>query len=69
MKLDKLITVITAMAVAMTFDVFSVANPAAAIGITGLTDNNTLINFDSNNPTATSSVRVTGLQSGSLITC
>ena len=67
MKLYRLITVITAMAVATTFDLFSVAKPAAAIGVTGLTDNNTLINFDSNNPTATISVPVTGLQSGNLI--
>ena len=67
MKLDRLITIITALAVATTFDLLSVAKPAAAIGLTGLTDNNTLINFDSNNPTATSSVPVTGLQSGSLI--
>lgn len=67
MKLDRLITIITALAVATTFNLLSVAKPAAAIGVTGLTDNNTLINFDSNNPTATSSVPVTGLQSGSLI--
>lgn len=67
MKLYRLITVITAMAVATTFDLFSVAKPAAAIGVTGLTDNNTLINFDSNNPAATISVPVTGLQSGNLI--
>lgn len=67
MKLSRLNTIITVLSVATIFDLISVAKPAAAAGLTGLTDNNTLINFDSNNPTATSSVPVTGLQSGNLI--
>lgn len=50
MKLDRLITVITAMAVATTFDLLSVAKPAAAIGVTGLTDNNTLITLTPTTP-------------------
>lgn len=66
MKLDKLITVITALAVATTFELLSVAKPAAAVNITGLTNDNTLINFDSDNPTAISSVSVTGV-SGNLV--
>lgn len=61
MKLNKLATVVTALAVATIFDLLSVAKPAAAVSLVGLTDNNTLVLFDSSAPTATSSTQVTGI--------
>ncbi|AFZ25053.1 hypothetical protein Cylst_2860 [Cylindrospermum stagnale PCC 7417] len=61
MKLNKLATVVTALAVATIFDLLSVAKPAAALTLVGLTDNNTLVLFDSSTPTATSSRQVTGI--------
>ncbi|MBM0740064.1 DUF4394 domain-containing protein [Phormidium sp. CLA17] len=55
-----------ALAAAVTmFDVMSVANPAAAVSLTGLDLQNNLVFFDSNTPgTVTGKVAVTGLQTG-----
>ncbi|MBD2384100.1 DUF4394 domain-containing protein [Cylindrospermum sp. FACHB-282] len=61
MKINKLATVVTALAVATIFDLISVAKPVAAATLVGLTDNNTLVLFDSSTPTATTSTQVTGL--------
>ncbi len=68
MKLNKFNTLITALTVATLFDFLSVAKPAvaASIQLLGLTDNNTIVSFDPNNLTSTSSVAVTGVD-GSLI--
>jgi hypothetical protein len=65
MKLNKLGTVITLLSVATLFDVLSVARSAVAVQLFGLTDNNTIVSFDSDNPTSTSRVGVTGIE-GSL---
>ncbi|WP_414529709.1 DUF4394 domain-containing protein [Nodularia chucula] len=62
MKISKLSTVITALLVATIFDVVSVAKEAAAVSLVGLTENNNLVLFDSNNPTTTSTVSVTGVE-------
>ncbi|MCA1991832.1 MAG: DUF4394 domain-containing protein [Coleofasciculus sp. S288] len=64
MKLNKLGTIITALTVATMFDFLSIAKPAgaASIKLIGLTDSNTLVSFDPNNPTKTKSVGVTGVQ-------
>lgn len=61
MKLSKLSTVITALIVATTFDLLSVAK-AAAVSLVGLTEDNNLVLFDSSNPTITSTVSVTGIE-------
>ncbi|HYW18732.1 MAG TPA: DUF4394 domain-containing protein [Nodularia sp. (in: cyanobacteria)] len=61
MKLSKLSTVITALVVATLFDLVSVAKQAAAVSLVGLTEDNNLVLFDSNNPTITSTVAVTGV--------
>lgn len=61
MKLNKLSTVILALAAVTTFDVVKNTKPAAALGLVGLTDNNGLVLFDSNNPGSTTNVSVTGV--------
>ncbi len=61
MKLSKLSTVITTLAVAAIFDLLSVAKPAAAVSLVGLTEDNNLVLFDSSNPTSTSTVSITGI--------
>ncbi|MDB9374191.1 DUF4394 domain-containing protein [Nodularia sphaerocarpa] len=66
MKLSQLTTVITALLVATIFDVVSVAKQAAAVSLVGLTEDNNLVLFDSNNPSITSTVSVTGVD-GSLL--
>ncbi|MBE9201943.1 MULTISPECIES: DUF4394 domain-containing protein [unclassified Nodularia (in: cyanobacteria)] len=66
MKLTNLGTVITALVVATIFDLVSVAKQAAAVSLVGLTEDNSLVLFDSNNPTITSTVSVTGVD-GSLL--
>ena len=66
MKLSKLGTVFTPLAVATMFNLLSVAKPAAAVSLVGLTDNNTLVLFDSSNPSSINTVSVTGV-SGTLV--
>ncbi|MBF2028603.1 MAG: DUF4394 domain-containing protein [Oscillatoriales cyanobacterium C42_A2020_001] len=61
MKLQTLSTVITAFATAALVDFSSVANPVNAATLAGLTDDNTLLVFDSANPGATNSIQVTGV--------
>lgn len=61
MKLNRFRTVISALAVVSIFNLVSDTKPAAALGLVGLTDNNNLVLFDSNNPTATTSVSITGV--------
>ncbi len=60
MKLSGLNTIITVLSVVTMFDLISVAKPATAVGLTGLTEDNTLIFFDSDSPSSTTSVRVSG---------
>lgn len=68
MKLTRLTTLITALSVATMFDLTSVAKPAAAVNLTGLTEDNTLIRFGSDSPSSTTSVKVTGADlTGTLI--
>lgn len=67
MKLGRLNTIITVLSIATIFDLISVAKPATAVNLTGLTPTNTLINFDSDNPSVTTSVGVTGLGDGNLL--
>ncbi len=62
MKLNRVSTILTALTTVMMFDVLSVAKPAAAVQLTGLTDNNRLVSFDSSNPGSVSSVAITGVQ-------
>ena len=64
MKLDRLSTLIAAL-IATTFGL--VTKPAVAANLTGLTPTNTLVNFDSDNPSVTTSVGVTGLGDGNLL--
>lgn len=64
MKLDRLSTLLAAL-IASTFGL--VAKPATAANLTGLTPTNTLVNFDSDNPSVTTSVGVTGLGDGNLL--
>lgn len=61
MKLNKLTTVILALAAVTTFDLLKNTKPAAAYGLVGLSDNNDLVLFDSDNPTSTTNVSVTGV--------
>lgn len=61
MKLSKLAIVITALVVAGIFDLLSVAKPAAAVSLVGLTEDNNLVLFDSSNPTSTTTVSVSGV--------
>lgn len=67
MKLGRLNTIITVLSIATIFDLLGVAKPATAVNLTGLTPTNTLINFDSNNPSVTTSVNITGLENGNLL--
>lgn len=57
----KLGAAIATLAVATTLDLIGIANPAAAVSLVGLTDNNNLLIFNSSNPTATTTVSVTGI--------
>ncbi len=66
MKLNKLSTVILALATVTTFDLLKNTKPAAAFGLVGLSDNNNLVLFDSDNPASTTNVSVTGID-GSLL--
>ncbi|ODH02805.1 hypothetical protein A4S05_22380 [Nostoc sp. KVJ20] len=61
MKLSQLGTVITALGIAATFDLLSIAKPAAAVSLVGLTEDNNLVIFDSSNPTSNSTISVTGV--------
>ncbi|NMF66059.1 DUF4394 domain-containing protein [Brasilonema octagenarum] len=61
MKLNRFRTVISALAVVTIFNLVSDTKPAAALGLVGLTDNNNLVLFDSDNPTATTNVSITGV--------
>lgn len=61
MKFNRLTTIVTALTVAAISNLLSVAKPAAAVSLVGLTEGNTLVNFDSSNPSSTSSVQVTGI--------
>jgi hypothetical protein len=66
MKLNKLSTVILALAAVTTFDLVKNTKPAAAFGLVGLSDTNDLVLFDSDNPANTTNVSVTGVD-GSLL--
>jgi hypothetical protein len=61
MRLRRTTKVIAALAIATIFAPLSNAKPAAAFGFVGLTDNNNLVLFDSNTPSATTNVSVTGV--------
>lgn len=61
MKLNRLSTVITALTLATVCDLLSVAKPASAVGLIGLTNDNTLVGFDSNSPSTINTVQVTGV--------
>lgn len=61
MKLSKLCKVFTTLVVAGIFDLLSVAKPAAAASLVGLTEDNNLVLFDSSNPTSTTTVSVSGV--------
>ncbi|RCJ23261.1 hypothetical protein A6S26_01510 [Nostoc sp. ATCC 43529] len=61
MKFINLSTVITTLVVAAIFDLLSVAKPAAAVSLVGLTEDNNLVLFDSSNPTSSTTVSVTGV--------
>ena len=60
MKLSKFNTVVALLSVVTVFDFYGAAKPATAVGLAGLTEDNTLIFFDSASPSSTSSVRVSG---------
>jgi hypothetical protein len=64
MKLNKLVTIISTLAVATTLDLLGVANPAnaATIQLTGLTDNNTLVLFNPSDTSSTKTIGVTGVE-------
>lgn len=63
MRLNKLTTAISIATVTTVLNAVGVANPAIAIGITGLDTQNNLVFFDSSAPsTLTGSVAVSGLQ-------
>ncbi|MDZ8109740.1 MAG: DUF4394 domain-containing protein [Nostoc sp. DedQUE12a] len=61
MKFINLSTVITTLVVAAIFDLLSVAKPAAAVSLVGLTEDNNLVLFDSSNPTSSTTVSVSGV--------
>ena len=61
MKLNKLSTIILALAAITTFDLVKNTKPAAAFGLVGLSDTNDLVLFDSENPASTTNVSVTGV--------
>lgn len=60
MRLSRLSTLISALSVATMFELVSVAQSAVAVSLTGLTEDNTLVFFDSDSPGSTSTIRVTG---------
>lgn len=64
MKLSKIGTIVTALTVAAILELLSVAKPADAgsLRLYGLTDSNTLVSFDPNNPSKSKSVAVTGIE-------
>jgi hypothetical protein len=61
MQLQTLSAVMAALATFAVVDLFGVANPAAAIQLTGLTADNQLVSFDSATPGSTTRVSVTGI--------
>jgi Tfp pilus tip-associated adhesin PilY1 len=61
MKLQKLSALLAVFATATVVDLFPAANPAAALQLTGLTDGNKLLRFDSATPGMTTRVSVTGV--------
>lgn len=65
MGFSRFSTAVALVAAVTTFDLVSVANPAAAVSLTGLDLQNNLVFFDSNTPSSiTGKVAVTGLQTG-----
>lgn len=60
MRLSKLSAVVTVLSVATMLELVSVAQSAIAVGLIGLTDDNTLVFFDSDSPSSTSTIKVTG---------
>ncbi len=60
MKLRKLCTLAAAISVATMFEFFSVARSASGVALTGLTEGNTLVFFDSDNPGSTTTLGVNG---------
>jgi Domain of unknown function (DUF4394) len=60
MKLSNLGTLITVISVATMFEFFSVARSAQGVALTGLTGGNTLVSFDSANPSSTTTLAVSG---------
>lgn len=61
MKFQTLCSVVAAVASVALFNLCDVTKPAIAATLAGLTDDNTLLVFDSANPGATNSVKVTGV--------
>ncbi len=63
MRLKQVSTVISALAVATLFELVGVAKQAdaASIQLFGLTDNNALVDFNSNNPNRSRMIGVTGI--------
>lgn len=65
MSWNQLGAVVATAAMAATFDLLSMVNPAIAVSLTGLDLQNNLVFFDSNTPsTVTGKVAITGLQTG-----
>lgn len=64
MKLTNIGTIVTVLTVTALLELFGVAKPtdAASLNLYGLTNNNTLLSFDPNNPTKTNSIGVTGIE-------
>ncbi len=64
MNLTKIGTIVTALTITAILDLLSVTQPAAAatLKLFGLTDSNTLLSFDANDPTDTSTIAVTGIE-------
>ncbi len=60
MKLSKLGTLVAVMSVATMFEFFSVSRSASGVALTGLTEGNTLVFFDSATPGSTTTRSVTG---------
>ena len=67
MKLNKLGTLVAAISVATMFEFFSVARSANGVALTGLTEGNTLVFFDSATPGSTTTLGVSGLGSSALL--
>lgn len=61
MKLQRLSIVVAALTIAASVDLLSDTKSATAVTLTGLTDNNTLLLFDSATPSDATSVQVTGV--------